>query len=370
MKITSIDLFQLDIPLKSPMIYPHKTYYALDDTIVRITTDSGLVGWGEVCPLSSTYQAEHGAGVRAALAEMAPQLIDEDPTQTGRINATLDKVMMGQPYAKSAIDIACWDLTGKAYNRPIYHLIGGRMQPKARCYPAIGIAGDNMIDTVSPEMARYRAEGHTHFQLKVGRNSTIELDIARIRAAGASLLPGETLVADANKAWKVHEAVRILRATEEVDFYIEQPCLTYEECLEVRRRIRQPLILDESMKDIKVLLRGLADNCFDGIGCKITRVGGISGMKLIREVCQAAGKVMTVDDAWGADLSAATQAHLAVATPPATFFATYISTYFSDMRYDLNAPYPVDGFIAPSDAPGLGVEPDMGILGEPIMTFT
>jgi len=369
MKIRTIDLFQLDIPLKSPMIYPHKTYDSLDDTIVRITSDDGLVGWGEVCPLSSTYQAEHGAGVRAALAEMAPALIGEDPTQIGRVNETLNKLMLGQEYAKSAIDIACWDLTGKAYNRPVYHLIGGRMQSKARCYPAIGIAGDNVLETVSSEMARYRAEGHTYFQLKVGRNSSMDLDIARIRAAGANLQKGETLVADVNKAWKVHEAVRILRATEDIDFYIEQPCQTYEECLEVRHRTRQPLILDESMTDIKVLLRGLADNCFDGIGCKITRVGGISAMKLIREVCQAAGKVMTVDDAWGADLSAAVQAHLSVATPSDTFLATYISTYFSDMRYDTNAPYPVDGFIAPSELPGLGVEPDMEILGEPVMTF-
>lgn len=370
MKIAKIDVFQLDIPLKSPMRYPHKTYHSLDDTIVRIETNSGLVGWGEVCPLSTTYQAAHGAGVRAAIEEMAPGLIGEDPTQTDRINATMDKWMMGAKYAKSAIDIACWDITGKAYQRPLYHLLGGRMQSRAKAYPAIGIAGDNVLETVAQDMAQYRAEGFTHFQLKVGRNSSIDLDIARIRAAGASIRPGETLVADANKAWKTHEALRILRATEDVDFYIEQPCLTYEECLSIRRRVRQPMILDESMKDIKVLLRGLADDCFDGIGCKITRVGGITGMRLIRDVCKAAGKVMTVDDAWGADLSAAAQAHLSIATPASTFFATYISTYFSNLRYDEHAPYVVDGFIDATDKPGLGVEPDMALLGEPMLSFS
>ena len=82
------------------------------------------------------------------------------------------------------------------------------------------------------------------------------------------------------------------------------------------------MILDECMTDIRLLLRALADNCFEGIGCKISRVGGITGIRLIRDVCTAAGKIMTVDDSWGADLSAAAQAHVAVSTPPATFFAS------------------------------------------------
>ena len=92
-------------------------------------------------------------------------------------------------------------------------------------------------------------------------------------------------------------------------------------------------------------------------------------MRLIRDVCTAAGKFMTVDDAWGADLSAAAQAHMAVSTPDATFAATYVSSYFSNMRYDEEAPVVVDGFLKPNEKPGLGVEPDMSILGEPVRTF-
>ena len=340
MKITRIDVFQLDIPLEKPKRYPNKTYKALDDTIVRLETDGGFVGWGEVCPIASTYQPEHALGVRAAIEEMAPGLIGEDPTQTDCINDTMNKWLMGGEYAKSAIDIACWDITAKAYGKPLYHLIGGRRQEKARAYPEIEMGPP---ETVERRIDQYRGEGFTHFQLKAGRGSSFELDIARIRKASECARPGETLVVDANKAWKTHEALRILRATEDVDYYIEQPCLTYEECLAIRRQVRQPMILDESMTDIKLLLRALADNCFEGIGCKITRVGGITGMRLIRDVCTAAGKIMTVDDAWGADLSAAAQAHMAVSTPEATFFATYVSTYFSNLRYDVEAPMVVDG---------------------------
>ena len=366
MKISRIDVFQLDIPLEKPKRYPNKVYESLDDTIVRLETDGGLVGWGEVCPIASTYQPEHALGVRAAIEEMAPGLLGEDPTQTDRITAVMNKWLMGGEYAKSAIDIACWDIVGKAYERPLYHLIGGRMQGPVRAYPEIEMGP---VEVVERRIAQYRGEGFRHFQVKVGRGSNLDLDMARIRKAGECVRSGETLVVDANKAWKTHEALRVLRATENIDYYIEQPCLTYEECLAIRRQVRQPMILDECLSDIKVLLRGLADDCFEGIGCKVTRVGGITGMRLIRDVCTAAGKIMTVDDAWGVDLSAAAQAHLAVSTPASTFFATYVSTYFSKLRYDRSAPMVVDGFLDASDKPGLGVEPDMGILGDPVLSY-
>ncbi len=130
------------------------------------------------------------------------------------------------------------------------------------------------------------------------------------------------------------------------------------------------MILDECMTDIKILLRALADNCFEGIGCKITRVGGITGMRLIRDVCTAAGRIVTCDDAWDADLSAAARAHMAVSTPETAFFATYVSTYFSKLRYDEDAPMVVDGYLNTNEKPGLGVEPDMTILGEPVCSYT
>lgn len=366
MKITRVDLFQLDLPLEKPKKYPNKTYAAIDDTIIRITTDAGLVGWSESCPLPTGYQAEHALGVRASLEELCPGLIGQDPTQIDCIHDRLNAWMMGGQYAKSAIDIACWDLVGKAYDRPVYHLIGGRLQEKAKCYPEIEMGP---VENVARRITQYREEGHTHFQLKAARGSFPEHDLDRIQAAGQCIRRGETLVVDANKGWKTHEALRILRKTEEVDYYIEQPCLTYEECLSIRPQVRQPMILDECQEDIKVLLRALADNLFEGIGCKISRVGGITGMRLIRDVCTAAGKILTTDDAWGSDLSAAATTHVAMSTHPRTFFATYISSYFGPLRYDPDAPHVIDGFIQANDKPGLGVDPDMSILGEPVRTF-
>ena len=365
MKITGLDLYQVDIPINEPKTFANKTYTSFDNTVVCIHTDTEHVGWGEVCPIATTYQPEHALGVRAALQEMAPGLIGLDPTQTAVVNAAMDDWLMGSLNAKSAIDIACWDLAGKAQNKPLYQIIGGALQTKAKCYCAVEL---NNTTQIAIDIEDYRAKGYRHFQIK-NKINDIGQSIERIRIAATLMQPGEIMAVDANKAWKTHEAIRICRATEDLDFYIEQPCLTYEECLSVRRQIRQPMILDECMTDIRVMLRALADDAFEGIGCKITRVGGITGTRLIRDICIASGKVMTIDDMWGADLSAAAQAHLAVTSPASTCLASYISTDFSQLRYDPNAPEQVDGYIAPNGKVGLGVEPSMDILGEPVAQF-
>jgi L-alanine-DL-glutamate epimerase-like enolase superfamily enzyme len=363
-KVVRVRAYQVDVALERPKRYPHRTYESLDSTVIRLDTDTGLVGWGESCPIGSTYQPEHALGVRAAIEEMAPGLIGVDPTESDRVNAVLNAYLMGSEYAKAAIDVACWDLAGKAYGQPVYRLIGGRLQEDAKAYCAIEYGP---AETVPDEMAAYRERGYRHFQVKVGRGGAFDEDIARIRKAAEAIRPGEVLVADANKAWRTHEAIRLLRATEDVDFYVEQPCLTYEECLSVRRRTRQPLILDECMTDLATLLRAIADDAFEGVGCKLTRAGGITGMRVFRDVCVAARKFLTCDDTWGSDLSVAATTHMAVSTPASAFFATYVSTEFSNLRYDESAPAVEDGRIRPREVPGLGVEPDERVLGEPVL---
>jgi len=366
MKITGLDVYQIDIPINEPKTFSNKTYASFDNTVIGIRTNTQHVGWAEICPIATTYQPEHALGVRAAIQEMAPGLIGLDPTQTLVVNQAMNNWLMGSLNAKSAIDIACWDLAGKAQNKPLYQLIGGAVQTKAKCYCAVEL---NDTAQISIDIAAYRAKGYQHFQIK-NKTTDINLAIERIRIAAEHIQPGEIMVVDANKAWQTHEAIRICRATDHLDFYVEQPCLTYEECLSVRRQIRQPMILDECMSDVQTVLRALADDAFEGIGCKITRVGGITGTKLIRDICVATGKVLTIDDMWGADLSAAAQTHLAITSPTRTCLASYISTDFSQLRYDDKAPAMFQGYIYPNAKPGLGVEPALEILGKPIVRYS
>ncbi len=122
-------------------------------------------------------------------------------------------------------------------------------------------------------------------------------------------------MADANTGWTMHEAARVVNAVRDVDVYIEQPCPTYEECLVTRRRTSLPFVLDEVITGVDSLTRGLADGAMDVINLKISKVGGLTKARLMRDICVQAGIPMTIEDTWGGDIVTATIAHLAQSTP-------------------------------------------------------
>ncbi len=131
----------------------------------------------------------------------------------------MDAALQGHPYVKSALDIACWDILGKATGQPVCVLLGGRYGGDFVLYRAIS---QEAPEAMAQRVAGYRAEGYRRFQLKVGGDP--DVDIERIRAAAAELEPGDRLVADANTGWLMHDALRVVRAVRDIDVYIEQPC--------------------------------------------------------------------------------------------------------------------------------------------------
>ena len=120
MKITTITVFQVDLPLVEGNYAwsEGKSVSVFDSTVVAIGTDAGITGYGEVCPLGPVYLPAYANGVRTGIAEIAPRLIGEDPTQLLALNRTMDHLLKGHPYVKSAIDMACWDITGQAAGMP------------------------------------------------------------------------------------------------------------------------------------------------------------------------------------------------------------------------------------------------------------
>lgn len=364
MKITGIRAYQVDLPL-------HEGSYkwsggnsvdVFDSTVVVVDTDAGLAGYGEVCPLGSAYLAAYANGARTGLKELAPGLLGADPTQLGLLNRRMDQLMRGHPYVKSAIDMACWDLLGKASGQSVATLLGGTYGADFPLYRAIS---QDAPDRMAASVAGYRAEGYTKFQLKVGGNP--DVDIARIHAVAAEMQPGDVLVADANTGWRQHEAVRIAHAVRDVDVYIEQPCLSYEECLAVRRHTDRPFVLDEVIDDLSAVLRGVSDQAMDVINLKISKVGGLTKARQIRDLCVSLGIAMTIEDTWGGDIITAAIAHLAHSTPPEFLFtATDFNSYVTVSNAE-GAPQRQHGRLAASSQPGLGVTPRWEVLGEPVL---
>jgi cis-L-3-hydroxyproline dehydratase len=363
MRITAIRAWQVDLPLREGRYSWSNGNFVevFDSTVVGVETDAGITGWGECCPLGSAYLPAYALGVRSGLAELAPRVIGLDPRDLGVLNRHMDAVLRGHLYVKAAIDVACWDILGKATGLPCYQLLGGRAQEDIVLYRAISQVAPKAM---AANVAAYRAEGYTKFQLKVGADA--DSDIARIRLARQALQPGDVLVADANTGWTMHEAARVVNAVRDVDVYIEQPSPSYEECLATRRRTALPFVLDEVIGSAADLRRGIADGAMDVINLKISKVGGLTRASHMRDICVDAGIPMTIEDTWGGDIVTATIAHLAQSTPTEfTFSATDFNSY-GTKDIATGAPKRVNGRMRASSAPGLGVEPIMAALGAPV----
>ncbi|MEZ5316149.1 MAG: cis-3-hydroxy-L-proline dehydratase [Vicinamibacterales bacterium] len=364
MKITRLSAYQVDLPLHegSYKWSGGKSVSVFDSTLVRVDTDAGVSGWGEVCPLGPFYLAAYGGGVRAGLRELGPHLIGENPLDLARLNRRMDAALKGHPYVKSPIDIACWDLLGKVTGQPVCTLLGGRYGEDFVLYRAIS---QESPAAMASRVAGYRAEGYRRFQLKVGADP--DEDIDRIRAVSAELQRGDVLVADANTGWLRHQAMRVVRGVRDVDVYIEQPCLEYEECLSVRRGTSHPFVLDECIDGLGPLLRGQADLAMDVVNLKISKFGGLTKTRQARDLCVSLGIAMTLEDSWGGDVTTAAIAHLAHSTPPELLFtATDFNSYVTVSTAE-GAPQRRHGRMAASTAPGLGIEPRMDVLGEPVV---
>jgi len=365
-KIVAIKVYQVDLPLVEGRYSWSEGKYVevFDSTVVELITDDGLSGYGEVCPLGPFYLPAFGAGARAGIAELSATIIGEDPTAIGPINLLMDQALLGHPYVKTAIDMACWDLLGKVTGKSVCALMGGKHGDSVALYRAIS---QRPAGEMAENVAGHRADGYTKFQLKVGGGPQDDID--RIHAAADVLSDGEVLVADANTGWRVDDAARVVNAVRDRDVYIEQPCKSYEHCLTIRRRTSLPFILDENITGVDALLRGHEDGAMDAINLKISKVGGLTKARLIRDLCVSLNLPMTIEDSWGGDIITAAIAHLAHSTPESLrFSATDFNSYVT-VQNATGAPQRVNGHMVASDEPGLGITPNWDALGEAVAEY-
>ncbi len=365
MKISRIRAYKVDLPLceGSYKWSGGKSVSVFDSTIVAVETDLGLTGHGEVCPLGPFYLPAYAEGARAGIRELGPHLLGEDPRQLGKLNRLMDAALQGHSYVKSALDMACWDILGKAAGQPVCVLLGGRYGDDYVLYRAIS---QDAPESMARRVAGYRDEGYRRFQLKVGGEPGV--DVARIRAVAAELKSGDVLVADANTGWLMHDALRVVRAVHDVDVYIEQPCRTYDECLSVRRHCDHPFVLDEVIDSLDPLLRGHADRAMDVVNIKISKFGGLTKAAQARDLCASLGIAMTIEDSWGSDVTTAAIAHLAHSTPSELLFTSTDFNSYVTVSTAEGAPQRKKGRMSASLAPGLGIEPRFEVFGEPRVT--
>lgn len=362
MKITRLSLWHL--PLTS-----HETYYmaagkscaTIDTVVVRMDSDSGISGWGEVCPIPH-YLPAYAGGVLSALQDMAAVIIGADPVGPEALMARLDAYLKGHVYAKSVVDMALWDLTGKVAGLPLHALFGGRQATDLPLY--------HSITCVAPdEMARMARDafnqGIRQFQAKLGADGDWQADVERLVKVREAVGDGPLVYGDWNCGSTRLDATRVGRSVANLDIMLEQPCATIAECAAVRDATGLPMKLDESAHDTASLLEAYERGCMDAVAVKTSKFGGPSAARRARDLCLHLGGKMCIEDTWGSDITTAASLHLAAATPPGAVLNVCDLSGYVSPRLDASAPSRHDGRIVPPDGPGLGVTPDIDMLGEP-----
>ncbi len=367
MKITAITVFQRDLPLEHPywLSGGRLKFETLDATFVKIDTDQGLTGWGEGTPWGHTYVPAHGPGIRAGLETMARFVLGLDPRRVLDVERAMDLALPGHLYAKSPVDMACWDIAGQAAGLPIADLMGGGSRTPR---PVASSVGAKTVEDTREVLKRYRDRGYVAHSVKIGGN--VARDIERIRDVEAGKSPGEVLLYDVNRAWSRAEALAVIRATEDLGVTFEQPCESLDDIAAIASRHAAPVSVDESLVTLQDGVRIARDGIAEVFGVKLNRVGGLTKAARMRDIALAHGIDIFVMATGGTVLADTEALHLAATVPDASCRAVWacqdmITAEIAGGR----GPRTTHGHLTLADAPGLGVSPDEDALGRPVARY-
>jgi len=368
MKITRLTVYQVDLPLEHPywLSGGRLKFDCLDATLVKIETDEGLVGWGEGTPWGHTYVPAHGPGIRAGIETMARFILGLDPRKVLDVERAMDLALPGHLYAKSPIDMACWDIAGQAAGLPIADLMGGGSRTPR---PIASSVGAKTIEDTREVIDRYRKRGYIAHSVKIGGD--VSRDIARIRDVEALRTAEDIILYDVNRGWTRQQALQVMSAVEDLNVKIEQPCETLDDIAAVVGKHATPVSVDESLVTLQDAARIARDGLAEIFGIKLNRVGGLTKAARMRDIALAHGIDMFVMATGGSVLADTEALHLAATIPDAHCYAVWAC---QDMlTVDIaggRGPRNRDGHLHLPDTPGLGVHPDEAALGAPVKVYS
>ncbi|MEM7564279.1 MAG: mandelate racemase/muconate lactonizing enzyme family protein [Pseudomonadota bacterium] len=367
MRISEIHLFKKDLPIVGgPYTMSRITLHEVETTIVKVVSDTGVTGWGEVAPIGPVYQPSHAKGARAAISEMAPALIGESALSPLLLRRQMDGLLNGHNYAKAAIDIALMDMMGKHFGVRVCELLGGAEQEILPAYYATGIGSPEEISDLAAEKV---AAGYQRIQVKSGGRD-VNIDIAVAKKVWERIGGKAQMIVDTNRGMTASDAMRFSLACRDIPFAFEQPCNTMEEVAAIRPQICHPILLDENTESLNDVLRAISIGVCDGFGFKLTRLGGLNAMATVRDVCAARSMPHTCEDSWGGDIIAAAVLHLAATVEPRLLEAVWTAGNYIEENYDPENGINVkNGQFHLPTGPGLGITPDETRIGERVASF-
>jgi len=352
LKITSIEIYPVELTLKEPFVIAIDTISTYAGVIVRIEDDQGHIGWGEAAP-QATILGETQESVIAVLNIIAPRLIGEDPRRMGWITGIMDALVTKNTAAKAAIDIALYDLLGQAWKVPLWRLFGGARDRMETDF-TIGIRPP---EEMAREAVQLVKAGYRVLKLKLG--ATPDEDIERVKAVRAAVGDEPHLRIDANQGWSRQEAIHALThiARYNVEL-VEQPVAAddIEGLALVRRAQPIPVMADESVHLPVDALKVIEEGAVDYINIKIMKSGGFWKSQQIALLAETAGIGCQVGGMVETDLGLAAAVNLACGLPNVQFGDLDMGSSLRERLIKRGGSIFEDGCMVPGDRPGLGIE--------------
>ncbi len=370
MKITRVTAWSIHLPYVEGVyrMSGDRVTTGMDAVVVRVTADDGTVGLGESGTVGVTFDAHNQPGQIAGVAALAPVLLGLDPRSPQAVHRQMTAALTGHPYVKAPIDIAVWDLAARAAGMPLWQRLGGDGAGPTPLYrPVQGHTPDEAVAA-----ARRRLDqGYGRLQVKVGDDPIV--DARRVLAVREAVGDDLVIFADANCGFSLSSARRFVRelGVGGAGVFLEQPCATLQDCARLRASWDGPMVMDETIVSLAALLEAHRLGVADGVTIKLTRVGGITPAVTMRDVAVELGIGVTVEDASGCDLADTTFAHVNASTPERLRVHTVDFASWVTVNH-VSGPSPRDGSVLrpQADAPGLGLELRLDVLGEPFVDVT
>lgn len=357
MKITSVKAFPLAIPLRGSFRISLTNIVVKRHVAVKIETDEGITGFGEVGVLPSEIGGTMESLVSTIDLYFAPELEGADPFDIETIHAKMDKAVYGLHFAKAAVDIACYDLMGKKLGLPVYALIGGRFH---KTVPVTWVLGIDTIETNVDQAKAAVAKGYTTLKIKVGNDA--DYDVKRIEAIRNAVGDDVIIRIDANQGYKPKEAINTLAKMEQFNLQcVEQPVnkLDLKGLAEVHHSSPVPVMTDEAVYAFEDLVRVIEMEAASIINIKLARVGGIMRGKKIAHMAEAAGLSCMLGCMLEIGPGIAAAAHVAASTPNVDVESDLIGHLFHQKDIIEGSGETVlaikNGQLDVPEAPGLGV---------------
>lgn len=358
LRITRIDLYRAAMPMKTPFKVAIGVTTTSQSLFVRIHTDAGHVGVGEG-NIFTPVTGETADSVWAVAPAVAKSLLGTDPADIEARARQMRKQFPNNTTLRSALEIALWDILGKAGNLPLFALLGGRR----RAIATDNTVGIDVPDVMAGRAARFKERGFQAIKVKLGTD--LATDIERMRLIREAVGPGFALRVDANQGWSRTVARDALRAL--VPFapeLVEQPVVRtdIEGLAELRRGSTIPIMADESLFDEHDALRLVAAGACDYFNIKLAKAAGIWTALKINAIGEAAHIPCMLGCMTDAGIAITAAVHLAGARDNVVFADLDGADMLAVDPVAGGLSYSAAGELIPSTAPGLGVEIDPGYL--------